>query len=390
MSFGVDWKSYENTQEIFNMIFFINSQLHDNLSVILCEGYAREFNLPPLNYPYRYKLHIDNFLELAIKKLRLFPDKNIQDKISKHTKKQKVKDLSSLTKTTSPLPLLSPVITAGSLSILYAESGAGKTWVAMSIAVAVSFGIKAFHTWKAKKSHKVLYIDSELGKTTFNERIGKVISCYPGDLKHNSNNTQLTWEHANDIDISQLSGQQEINDLISEANSRDDKNHKVRLLILDNLSTLTNFTDSNKAWNSIHTWAKELAKKNIAVLVVHHSGKDGAQRGGTAKTVTADSVIRLDKVKSGPTKISLKVSIQKGRNTYGKHAEPFTIELDPNKKNSRWKTIRPQRNKEEQNNIIIERSAQGWKESEIADELQLSLATIKRRRNQLSLTKKRN
>ncbi|WP_419779285.1 AAA family ATPase [Maridesulfovibrio sp.] len=388
VSFWAEWKTFDEAQPQINMVYYISQQIHD-LKVIICHNYAHLFDLPQLERNFKYKIHFKSFIRLASLKLLISPSDKIKECVSLHTKKMKIKNLTQLNKTEYTSPIIHPSIFPGNLCILYADSGIGKTWVAMSIAIATSFGVKAFHTWRASKPHKVLYIDSELGSTNFNDRMAKLISCYPIDLNNDINKKMLNWEHVAGLDISQDSDQKEIEELIDDANSAEQSKAKVSLLILDNLSTLTNFTDSNKSWNEIHKWLKKLAKRSIAVLIVHHTGKDGSQRGGSGKTVTADSVIRLNKAREHPTKISLEVTIEKGRNIYGKEAKPFKIELEPNKKNSRWQVLRAQKNKDEQNKVIIELSGKGWKEADIATELQLSLATVKRRRKALGLTKTR-
>src|SRR4051812_28037389 len=54
--------------------------------------------------------------------------------------------------------LLSPWLPEKGLTMLVAERGIGKTWIALNVAVAVATG-GSFLGWKAPQARRVLYID---------------------------------------------------------------------------------------------------------------------------------------------------------------------------------------------------------------------------------------
>ena len=69
----------------------------------------------------------------------------------------------------------------------------------------------------------------------------------------------------------------------------------VDLLILDNLSTLT-ATGSESvgdAWLPLQNWLLRLRRKGVAVLLVHHAGVNGRQRGTSRREDALDTVIAL-------------------------------------------------------------------------------------------------
>jgi putative DNA primase/helicase len=69
----------------------------------------------------------------------------------------------------------------------------------------------------------------------------------------------------------------------------------VDLLILDNLSTLCAATSesASDAWVPIQNWLLELRRQGIAVLLVHHAGTNGRQRGTSRREDALDTVIAL-------------------------------------------------------------------------------------------------
>lgn len=71
----------------------------------------------------------------------------------------------------------------------------------------------------------------------------------------------------------------------------------VDLVIVDNLSTLTSGLNENEAdkWHMVQRWLLSLRARGKAVLLVHHSGKGGAQRGTSKREDILDTVINLSR-----------------------------------------------------------------------------------------------
>jgi putative DNA primase/helicase len=67
------------------------------------------------------------------------------------------------------------------------------------------------------------------------------------------------------------------------------------LLILDNLSTLcTSGSESaSDAWVPMQNWLLSLRRRGISVLLVHHAGTNGRQRGTSRREDALDTVIAL-------------------------------------------------------------------------------------------------
>ena len=52
----------------------------------------------------------------------------------------------------------------------------------------------------------------------------------------------------------------------------------VKVLILDNLSTLASGMKENEAdaWELVNNWLLDLRRRKIAVVIIHHAGRSGA------------------------------------------------------------------------------------------------------------------
>src|SRR3974390_2011530 len=71
--------------------------------------------------------------------------------------------------------LLAPILPERSLAMLYAPRGLGKSWLALSIGLAVASGASLLR-WSAPRPRKVLYVDGEIPLVSLQERL-KAISA---------------------------------------------------------------------------------------------------------------------------------------------------------------------------------------------------------------------
>jgi len=69
----------------------------------------------------------------------------------------------------------------------------------------------------------------------------------------------------------------------------------VELLILDNLSSLTVGCARTipDAWSPIQQWLLQLRRRGISVLIIHHAGKTGGQRGTSRREDVLDTSFLL-------------------------------------------------------------------------------------------------
>jgi putative DNA primase/helicase len=69
---------------------------------------------------------------------------------------------------------------------------------------------------------------------------------------------------------------------------------KIELLILHNLSTIfTGSESAGDAWLPMQNWLLKLRRQGISVLLVHHAGTNGRQRGTSRREDALDTVIGL-------------------------------------------------------------------------------------------------
>ncbi|MEQ8559747.1 MAG: AAA family ATPase [Henriciella sp.] len=191
--------------------------------------------------------------------------------------------------------LLGDWLTERHPSMVFAQTGRGKSLFAMSVAIAVAGGGRAFG-WQALEPRTVLYVDAEMDRADIKARDGllsdAVESVDDADLDRN---LHLLIRHGQPDgvvfpDLAEAQGQQALLEIVSAL--------KPALVILDNLSTLAEVRDENDAaaFAPVLQTLWRLRQLDCAVLLVHHTGKNGADfRGSSKLAATFESIIKLER-----------------------------------------------------------------------------------------------
>lgn len=216
--------------------------------------------------------------------------------------------------------LLEPWFQEKNLALLYAPRGVGKTIVSAGIALAVSCGGQ-FLRWKAGRPRRVLYIDGELPQETLQKRLRDV--AVASGLALTPHLRLLTPDlqpvGARLPNLANLEAQEAVEALIDEEDPD--------LIVLDNLSTLCRGGEENAAesWQIIQDWLILLRSRRRSVLLDHHSGKSGDQRGTSKREDVLDVSIRLTR----PTDYQaeqgarFEAHFEKSRDPHGDAVAPF-------------------------------------------------------------------
>ncbi|WP_116964346.1 AAA family ATPase [Fastidiosibacter lacustris] len=219
--------------------------------------------------------------------------------------------------------LLYPIIEEQGLAMIYAMRGVGKTHVSLNIAYAVATG-GSFLKWKARRPAKVLFIDGEMPAYALHERL-KVIDQGRGFADDNLN--IITPDLLKDKippDLATSTGWKAVEAAVND----------VDLIIVDNISTLCRNGRDNEAdsWIPVQHWALKWRAQGKAILFIHHSNKNGDQRGTSKKEDVLSTVIKLEHEEgySAEDGAAFRVSHTKSRLFHGEDAKPFKAALTSN------------------------------------------------------------
>lgn len=271
--------------------------------------------------------------------------------------------------------LLEPVIPTQGIVILYAPRGIGKTFTALSMSLAVAGGLSLYN-WRASKPSKVLYVDGEMPAITMQERL-KALACgmaAPESAMRNLSLITPDMQNRPMPDLVTAAGQKALEPFLSD----------IDLLVLDNISTLcrTGKENESQSWQPMQTWLLDLRRRGIAVLLVHHAGKSGDQRGTSAREDIMDTVISLrrPKVYNMAEGARFQIHLTKARSITGKDALPFEVHLKSENNILHWDIFEIQEAELEQLKKLL---SEGYSIRECAEEMGLSKSTAHRLKKKL-------
>ncbi len=200
--------------------------------------------------------------------------------------------------------IVSGVFSEGSLSVVFGEPGSKKTYSMLDAAVCVALG-KSWLNFPTKQV-PVLIVDEESGNQRMNKRLGDAMRAHGAgkDLK-------LAYVVLEGFDLQDTKDQKKLRDLIV--------NTEAKFVILDALADFLRGDENSvrdvlpglRALRSIADDTK------AAVVLIHHSGKNGRYRGSSSIKGAVDLMLLIQ---SKPNSPNIDFSCEKARDL-----EPFSF-----------------------------------------------------------------
>jgi putative DNA primase/helicase len=266
--------------------------------------------------------------------------------------------------------ILEPWLHSQDLCMVFAARGIGKTHFGLSVAYAVSTGGR-FAKWTSPSPRKVLYLDGELPGGVMQKRL--LMHCPdvepdPGFLRIFT--PDLLPEGQPMPDLSTYDGQAQIDAMIDDDTD---------VVFVDNLSAWARSGRENdsESWLPIADWILALRRRGIAVVLIHHAGKGGQQRGTSKKEDLLDVVIGLSRPADyDPSQGALFVAeFTKARNLSGDDAGGIELQLggDDDRATWTWRTV-----ESSTYDRVVALHKEGLSPTEISNELGINKSNVSR------------
>ena len=183
--------------------------------------------------------------------------------------------------------LIHPIIKEQEIGLMTGYRGIGKSWCCMGIADALTRG-RNLGPWRVEEPAPCLYLDGEMACVDTQSRFSIL----------NPNNERqaplyiYSDAYANGLGIPRANL---LDQTWRESMCRFLMDKKIKLFLADNLASLTSGIDENtkKEWDPVNSWLIELRFKGISTLSLHHTNKEGGQRGTSAREDNIDISILL-------------------------------------------------------------------------------------------------
>jgi hypothetical protein len=181
-----------------------------------------------------------------------------------------------------PLWLIDNLLILGTVTMLFAEPGSIKTWLAISAAAAVAGG----HDWLGEKRVRqspTLYVDFEDGQNEFHRRVHKLENglAIPG----------LGYLNGNMGSVSDTDFWNRL--------ARLKRKRGVEFFVIDTLAGASVGVDENDqtAADPLKLAGKFAEKTGATVLFIHHANRQGEIRGTSAFKAATDTLFKLETIK---------------------------------------------------------------------------------------------
>ena len=227
--------------------------------------------------------------------------------------------------------IIDPWLPTKGLAMVHSKRGAGKTFLLLGAAYAVSCG-EDFLGFNISKPRRVLFIDGEMPGESMQRRLAALVQSFakePPDPAYFRILSADTTESGLP-DLGATSGQAELDAAIGDA----------EVVFVDNLSTLVRSGKENEgdSWLSVQGWALAHRRGGRSVVVAHHTGKNGLQRGTSRREDVLDTVIHLRQPSdySPEQGARFEVHYEKNRGFYGDDARSFEAKYEERNNAAMW------------------------------------------------------
>jgi hypothetical protein len=275
--------------------------------------------------------------------------------------------------------MILPWLPAGGLALLSAPRGIGKTMFGLSLAGAITSGVD-FMKWSVLNPTGVLYIDGEMAIDELRKRLTMFLPKVPQHPLEIVSHQIVYERHERDLDLSAAEIQTEIFKYL-------ERRRDIGLLILDNASCLLPIReDVSDDWRgSVQPFLIGCRRRSVAVLLVHHTGKGGQQRGTSAREDILDaSIILKDSASENNEGAAFNVTFTKSRGAFGETVEPFSAKLIMDNGIGRWETGDEGAGVADRLlRLISDYATEGVTVTEAADELGVSKSCISKTKRRL-------
>ncbi|MDP1601999.1 MAG: AAA family ATPase, partial [Legionella sp.] len=219
--------------------------------------------------------------------------------------------------------ILAPWLPKQGIAMAHAPRGIGKTHFAHGIAWAVATGGSFLRWGTPAGAFRVLVLDGEMPGGLLQERLRKVVeeSGLVPPMPEYLRIAAADMSPEGLPDLADPRSHQHYMEIVGAAD----------LVVVDNLSTLCRSLKENDAdsWAPVQAWCLAMRRQGKSVLLIHHDGKNGGQRGTSKKEDVLDTVVALRHPPDyqADQGARFEVHFEKARGFYGPDAEPFEVQL---------------------------------------------------------------
>ena len=218
-----------------------------------------------------------------------------------------------------PIRWWGELIKSGQLGMIFGWRGTGKSTFLLALALAMAAGIE-FLGFRPSKRARVVLLDGEMDLHSMQKRLRMIKKSLQVKLTDHLKIMSPELFAGAMPKLRTPEGQAEIDQALG-----DDWD----VLIIDNYSSFSSGREDADAWGPWVPWLLKHKRAGRTVIIVHHTGKNGTQRGASNHEDAMDFVMSLREPKSRTHDDALEfvLSWTKSRHLSPKRTQPFQVSL---------------------------------------------------------------
>lgn len=220
-------------------------------------------------------------------------------------------------------PIIDPFLLTSSLNMLFAPRGVGKTFLSLAIAISIAEG-SAFLSYTVERPRRTLYVDGEMPLSDLKSRVVLMAPNPPSNFEIIP--SERLFREGVPINLHSGEDQDRIFSLLRDL---EELGRRPDVIIFDNLSSLSGGVNENdnSELDNLLRFLMALRHRGFAVLLVHHAGKGGDQRGASRREDLLDTVMALARPDDTETPKEGAHAILKFTKVRGRRPVPDELEI---------------------------------------------------------------
>lgn len=216
-----------------------------------------------------------------------------------------------------PVPYWGRRIEKGRLILISGWRGVGKSHLVMGLAVSMAPGCKFLGLGPAKPV-KVIILDGEMDGPTMQTRLRSTVEALGVETPALLKFVSPEFFSGAMPNLATTEGQEEMNEALGS---------DWDVLVIDNYSSFSPGREDADAWMPWARWFLEHRRAGRTVILVHHTGKNGKQRGASNREDHMDVSISLNPPHIAPVDGSLQFILrwEKARHLSSDKKQPMLI-----------------------------------------------------------------